>query len=657
MRFSDSFLDDIRQRLPITSVVGEHVSWDKRKSQPGRGDMWACCPFHGEKTPSFHADDRRGIYHCFGCGVTGDHFRFLTEKAGMSFPEAVEVLAAKAGLDLPARDPRQEASDRVRQSLYDVMDLAQRYFEAALAANIGARTRGYLRERGVEPPVAEQFGLGFAPNARVGLKEFLAQNGVGAEAMAACGLVVAGEDIAVPYDRFRNRLMFPIRNFRGRIVAFGGRAMSEDMAAKYLNSPETELFSKRRTLYNAQGARQAAHDGKPLIVVEGYMDVIALVSAGVTGAVAPLGTALTEEHIGMLWRMSPNPVIAFDGDGAGQRAAGRTIDLIVPRLKPGYSISLLNLPEGQDPDDVIRELGAPRFLELVARATPLAEALWDRLIRGGGFDTPEARAGLEADLKAVAGQIGDPAVRRHYTQAFDERLAVFFRPLEQKSFARGGRSHDGRGHDGRSYGARHGFGDDRRWRPGGRAGPARVLVSEGLKKSRLFGAGSAPSPREAVIVLAVVNHPELAEERHEDLAGLELTSPAATRLLGSVLDMISAAPESTAQTLRETLERAGLGEDLAAIDTVVRRQGVWQAGPDANKIDAETGLKHALALHYKSVRLNRELKAAELALGNEPSEESYERLRDIQNQISSVEGTEALIEGFGSLSGRSVRDL
>jgi DNA primase len=652
MRFSDQFLDDIRQRLPITSVVGEHVAWDKRKSAPGRGDMWACCPFHGEKTPSFHADDRKGIYHCFGCGVTGDHFRFLTEKAGMSFPEAVEVLAAKAGLDLPARDPREEAHAKQRQSLYDVMDLAQRYFSEALAANVGARTRGYLQQRGIEPTIAQQFGLGFSPNARAGLKEFLAQNGVGADATVACGLVVTGDDIAVPYDRFRNRLMFPIRNFRGRIVAFGGRAMSEEMAAKYLNSPETELFSKRRTLYNGQGARQATHDGKPLIVVEGYMDVIALVSAGIEGAVAPLGTAVTEEHISMLWRMSPNPIIAFDGDKAGQRAAGRTMDMVVPRLMPGYSISILTLPEGQDPDDVVREFGAKRFMELVERATPLAEALWGRATRGIAFETPEARAALEADLKSVAGQIGDLSVRRHYTQAFDERLAVFFRPAEQSWKGREGQV--------------RGRGDLGQWgrgrRPGGefgagRGGFSRVLVSEGLKKSRLFGAGSAPSPREAVIVMALVNHPELAEERHEDLAGLELASPAAARLLGAVLDAISGAPADTAGHLREALISAGLGDDLEALERVVRRQGVWQAGENANKIDAETGLKHALALHYKSVRLNKELRAAEMALGNEPSEESYERLRDIQNQISSVEGTEALIEGFGSLSGRSARNF
>src|SRR5690554_2205243 len=349
MRFTDSFLEEVRQRLPISQVVGEHVIWDKRKSQPGRGDFWACCPFHGEKTPSFHADDRKGIYHCFGCGVTGDHFRFLTEKAGLSFPEAVEKLAGQAGVPMPARDEREERRDQARRSPYDVMEVAAKYFEAALAHNIGARARGYLHERGVGAAAQAQFRLGFAPDSRNGLKEHLAANGVSAQEMIDTGLVVHGDDIAVPYDRFRNRVMFPIMDFRGRVIAFGGRALSPDVPAKYLNSPETELFKKRMTLYNGQAARAAARDGQPVIVVEGYLDVIAAVTAGFAGTVAPLGTALTEEHLQLLWRMCEVPVLCFDGDSAGQRAAARTVEVALPLLQPGLSIRIATLPEGIDP--------------------------------------------------------------------------------------------------------------------------------------------------------------------------------------------------------------------------------------------------------------------------------------------------------------------
>ncbi|HLV82207.1 MAG TPA: DNA primase, partial [Devosia sp.] len=286
MRFSDQFLDEIRQRLPITQVVGEHVMWDKRKSQPAKGDMWACCPFHGEKSPSFHADDRRGIYHCFGCGVSGDHFRFLTEKVGMSFPEAVERLAEMAGLPMPARDERQEQRAAERKSLTDVMELATKYFEAALSHNIGARARGYLLERGVSAQSQARFRIGFAPDSRNGLKEHLAANGVSAQDMIDTGMVAVRENDPLPYDRFRNRVMFPIMDFRGKVIAFGGRALSADVPAKYLNSPETELFHKRQTLYNGQTARQAARDGGTIVVVEGYLDVIAAVAAGFEGTVA-----------------------------------------------------------------------------------------------------------------------------------------------------------------------------------------------------------------------------------------------------------------------------------------------------------------------------------------------------------------------------------
>ncbi|MBN9309095.1 DNA primase, partial [Devosia sp.] len=317
MRFSDGFLDEIRQRLPISQVVGEHVIWDKRKSQPGRGDFWACCPFHGEKSPSFHADDRRGIYHCFGCGVSGDHFRFLTEKAGMSFPEAVEKLAGMAGLPMPARDEREEQRQEARRTLYDVMEIATQYFEAALSHNIGARARGYLHDRGVSAAAQTRFRIGYAPDSANGLKEHLAANGVSAQEMVDAGLVVVREDSPLPYDRFRNRVMFPISDFRGKVIAFGGRALSPDVPAKYLNSPETELFKKRLNLYNGQTAREAARAGKAVIVVEGYLDVIAAVMAGFEGTVAPMGTALTEDHLQLLWRMSEQPILCFDGDSAG----------------------------------------------------------------------------------------------------------------------------------------------------------------------------------------------------------------------------------------------------------------------------------------------------------------------------------------------------
>ncbi len=650
MRFSDAFLDDIRNRLPITQVVGEHVIWDKRKSQPGKGDMWACCPFHGEKTPSFHADDQRGRYHCFSCGASGDHFRFLTERTGISFPEAVEQLAGLAGVPMPARDPVQEKKAAERRSLYEVMELATAYFEAALAHNIGARARGYLNERGVTPSQQTRFRIGFSPESRNGLKEHLAANGVSAADMMATGLLAQREGDALTYDRFRNRLMFPIMDFRGRVIAFGGRALSADVPAKYLNSPETDLFHKRQTLYNGKDARQAAHDGKPVVVVEGYLDVIAAVAAGFEGAVAPLGTALTEDHLTLLWRMSDAPVLCFDGDKAGQKAAERTADMVLPLLKPGQTVKIAMLPDGLDPDDIIKQRGRDAFADLIKDSRPLSEMVWSMETRGIVPETPEARAALEMRLRERANAIADNSVRRHYAQAFDEKLQELFAPARDRY-----RQNSGRGgyNSGGYKNNRSGYGPSR-----GRGSP-KLVVSDALKNSRLLKPGRVPevTAREAVILMSLINHPLLVEPRLEALAALDFESPAARQVLGAVIDIVSRDHDITTTQMNEMLVARGFGELLEKMRGVLLRQGVWQTGDNIAEVDAETGLKHALALHSKSVQLNRELKAAEIALGNDLSDENLERLRDIQNQITSVDGTEALIEGFGSLSGRATRSF
>lgn len=646
MRFSDQFLEEIRQRLPITQVVGEHVLWDKRKSQPGKGDMWACCPFHAEKSPSFHADDRRGIYHCFGCGATGDHFRFLTEKAGMSFPEAVEKLAGMAGVPMPARDERAEKRDAQQRTLIDVMELATKYFEAALAHNIGARARGYIYERGVSPSSQTRFRLGFAPDSRNGLKEHLAANGVSAQAMIDTGLVTSRDGDPLTYDRFRNRLMFPITDFRGRVIAFGGRALSADVPAKYLNSPETQLFSKRQTLYNGFSARQAARDGATVVVVEGYLDVIAAVSAGFEGTVAPLGTALTEEHVQLLWRMSDTPVLCFDGDKAGLKAAERAAGLIVPHLVPGKTVRIATLPEGQDPDDLIKAQGRGAFAEVIEKARSLSDMIWSFETGGLVPEAPEERAALQARLRERANSIQDSTVRFHYAQAFDEKLKAFFAPLRQsgrEGYRQGGRP---------SYGQSGAYGFPARGTP-------RLVVSDTLRNSRLLRAGATAdaTPREATIILTLVNHPSLVEDKFEALAHLDCETSVAQKVLGDILALAVRHHDISAGDLRAALGARGHGEALSRMSDLLVRQGVWQVSPETASVDAETGLSHALALHNKKVQLNRELKAAEAALGEDPSEETFERLRDIKNQITTVDGTEALIEGFGSLSGRATRSF
>lgn len=640
MRFSDAFLDEIRERLPIHEVVGEHVLWDKHKSQPGRGDYWACCPFHGEKTPSFHADDRKGRYYCFGCQASGDHFKFLLDKTGVSFPEAVEILAARAGLPMPARDEREEQRDEERRTLYDVMELAARYFEAALAHNIGARARGYLFERAVSPQMQARFRLGFAPDSRNGLKEHLAANGVTARDMEEAGLVARRDDDPLTYDRFRNRVMFPIADMRGRVIAFGGRALGEDVPAKYLNSPETPLFHKRLVLYNGKDAREAARAGKPVIVVEGYLDVITAVAAGFEGALAPLGTALTEEHMSQLWRMADVPILCFDGDEAGQRAADRAAGLVLPLLQPGKTVRIATLPGGLDPDELIRRHGREAFADVLERAQALSEMVWTIETRGILPETPEERAALEERLRTRAGSIADQAVRRHYMQAFDERLSAFFTPASVRPATSQRAS---RNRPGQAQRPRH---------------TPRAMVTDTLRNSRLLrrtAAGAGVSDREAVILMTLVNHPALAEARLEALAALDLPSPMARQVLGAVLELVTRDHDITREALGAALGLRGLGDALAQMQRSLQRKGIWQADAQAAEIDAETGLKHVLALHNKSIELNRALKAAQQALDVEWTEQAFERLRDIQNQITTVDGTEALIEGFGSLSGRAAR--
>ena len=396
MRFPPAFLDEIRGRLSISSVVGRNVRWDRRKSNPGKGDFWACCPFHSEKTPSFHAEDRKGRYHCFGCQASGDIFTFLVEKEGVNFPEAVERLAQEAGLPMPQVSQADEVRAKTRASLYDVMELAAAFFETQMQAAKGAGARGYLADRGLTAAVQQQFRMGYAPDERFALKTHLAEKAVSAEQMTDAGLLIAGEDIPVAFDRFRDRVMFPIRDPRGRVIAFGGRALSAAAAAKYLNSPDTPLFRKGTVLYNFDQARGAAHERGTIIAVEGYMDVIAMSQAGFANTVAPLGTALTEEQLALLWRTAADPVLCFDGDAAGQKAAQRALDMALPLLMPGQSLRFAPLPAGQDPDDLLRSEGAEAVRAAIAAARTLSDTLWGQALEVNDRATPEREGAVRA---------------------------------------------------------------------------------------------------------------------------------------------------------------------------------------------------------------------------------------------------------------------
>ncbi len=634
MRFSQAFLDEIRDRVPISAVIGPRVSWDRKKSHAQRGDWWACCPFHGEKSPSFHCEDRKGRYHCFGCGVTGDHFRFLTEHDGLGFPEAVERIAEMAGVPMPARDAEAERRDERRTTLQDVMTMAAAFFRQQLQAAGGARARAYLRERGLTSATQEAFGLGYAPDSRNALKEHLAAGGVPKDLIEACGLVVHGEDIPVSYDRFRDRIMFPIPDSRGRAIAFGGRAMAKDAPAKYLNSPETEIFRKGEVLYNFARARKPAHDSGVVIAVEGYMDVIALAQAGFANVVAPLGTALTERQMELLWRMAPDPVLCFDGDAAGFKAAGRAAELMLPGVQPGRSARFALLPGGQDPDDLVKAEGPAAFAAVVKEALPLAEFLWRRETAGGIYDTPEKRAELERRLRELTQVIRDESTRRHYVQDMRDRVRGFFgRPDGE-----GGRERPRRG----------------------TAAPAartRLPVSERLAKSVLVkGTGGDMPLREATLVVMLINHPRLADEHFDEISALDLRHAGLKRLHLALLDAVAHGEAHDRAAMAAFAEKAGAAEDFAAAEALIRRARIWPALADAALDDARDAFLQAASLHRQARQLQRELKAAEIALAGEPTDENYRRLIDIQHQARAAQSVEALIDGFGGASGRASRD-
>jgi DNA primase len=647
MRFSPSFLDEIRDRVPISSVVGQRVTFDRKKSNPSRGDFWGCCPFHGEKSPSFHCEDRKGRYHCFGCGVSGDHFRFLTELEGIAFPEAVERIAAMAGVPMPARDPEAEKRESERASLHDVMELAATFFEEQLQSSAGAKARAYLRGRGLSPAIQHTFRLGYAPDSRNALKAWLAGKGVTKDDVEACGLVVFGPDVPVSYDRFRDRVMFPIEDVRGRVIAFGGRALSSDVPAKYLNSPETELFHKGRVLYNAARARKAqgatgAHGANgakvaaPIIAVEGYMDVIALAQAGFASVVAPLGTALTEDQLDLLWRMTPEPVLCFDGDQAGLRAAFRAASLALPALKPGRSLRFALLPEGKDPDDLVRQAGAEAFAAVLEEARPLADMIWRAETSGATFETPERRAELEGRLKQVVGVISDESVRRHYLQDMRERMHQFFGSLG---------------------GANRGAGRGRQQGAGRGPAAGRLAISDRLAHSPIVRrSGDLPALREAAIVLALVNHPRLVDEFFEAVAALDLAHGELKRLHGTVLDALAETPSADRAAIVRRIAAAGQGDFFKALALQAANVGLWTASEQAAEEDACEGLRQALYLHRRARALHMELKAAEAALATEPTEENYEHLLELQGEIRGTQAMDALIEGFGSLSGKARRN-
>ena len=519
MSLPPGFLDELRTRSSLSQVVGRKVMWDARKSNQGKGDMWAPCPFHQEKSASFHVDDRKGFYYCFGCHAKGDAISFIRETENVSFMEAVEILAGEAGMPMPERDPRAVEKADKRTELADVMELAVKWFRLQLRTGGATAARDYLERRGLSQWVCDRWEIGFAPDSWQGLWDALKGKDIADELIIGAGLAKPSTKGGKPYDTFRGRIMYPIRDARGRCIAFGGRAMDPDDKAKYLNSPETELFDKGRSLYNVKDARVAAGKGQPLLVAEGYMDVIALSEAGFGASVAPLGTAITENQLAMLWRISDEPIITLDGDAAGQRAALRLIDLALPLLEAGRSLRFAMMPEGQDPDDLLKSSGPAAVQKLLDAAVPMVQLLWSREVEGKNFDSPERKAALDKSLREKIMLIKDPSIRSHYGQAIKDMRWQLFRAKPAGKPQQGARRHPSQ------------------WgQPWGNKAPQGP--SAGAKSSVLATAADARATdhlREAVILAACISCPEAVEPFERGLESMACLDGDHARLRDLVL--------------------------------------------------------------------------------------------------------------------------
>ncbi|WP_343115945.1 DNA primase [Ostreiculturibacter nitratireducens] len=583
MSLPPGFLDELRTRTSLAQVVGRKVIWDMRKSNQGKGDMWAPCPFHQEKSASFHVDDRKGYYYCFGCHAKGDAVSFVRETENVGFMEAVEILAREAGMQMPARDPQAAARADRRSQLAEVMEAAVRHFRMSLNTAAGSAARDYLKRRKLSAETLERFEIGYAPDARQGVYNALVSKGVAPDLIIAAGLCAKPDDGGAPYDRFRDRIIFPIRDARGRCIALGGRAMAADARAKYLNSPETELFDKGRSLYNHGPAREAAGKGQPLVVAEGYMDVIALVEAGLEATVAPLGTAITEDQLRLLWRIHPEPIIALDGDRAGINAAMRVMDLALPMLEAGNGLRFAILPEGKDPDDLIRASGPEAMRKVLDRAQPMVTLLWQRETEGKIFDSPERRAALDKSLRAAISRIADPSIRSHYGEEI-KRLRRELFGMDASAQRQSGPRVPGAG------------------RGRGRFVPVPMAPLPSTKSSLL---ASAPGPevedqlREAMILAILFTHPSLVAEFESQIEILELTAPQHERLRNVLLrhahDEASGIREKLLSEAGDALEKLYALAHVAIAPPVRNRDDLSLArlclAEELAKLDARRGAR------------------------------------------------------------------
>ena len=615
MSFSQRFLDEIRARIGLADRIARKVKLTKR----GR-EFSGLCPFHNEKTPSFTVNEDKGFFHCFGCGAHGDVIGFVMRTENSSFPEVVERLAEEAGLEVPVSSPEERRRAEQAVSLYGVTEKACAWFEATLKSPSGAVARDYLAGRGLDSEAMARFRIGYAPDSRERLKTALIGAGVTESLLVTAGLLIVPEDGRASYDRFRGRVIFPIFDRRGRPVAFGGRMLGEG-TPKYLNSPDTPLFQKGHLLYGWSHALKGARETGTLVVSEGYMDVIALIRAGIP-AMAPLGTAITESQILALWQVVPEPVLSFDGDAAGARAAMRAAERALPLLKPGCSFRFVTLPRGEDPDSLVRSRGARGMESLMVSARPLADMIWDMETRGRAVDTPERRAAVEKGLLNRARAIADRQVQDYYVRDFRRRLREAFADFSPVAGARR-----------RGPGAGLGLGATRRRL----ASDPLIGTEDGLAEAR-----------ERVLVTTVLNHPDLLNDIAEEFTGAEIGSHELNSLRQAILDAAVAREGLDAEILARELATLGFGRLVEGLVGPRGRVLDWFARPDAARDDALTGFRHTLELHHRFGVGKAELDACESTFAADPTEENWARLQAVKSELQTALAHEGRLDDYGA---------
>jgi DNA primase len=617
MAFPPGFLDELRARLSLSDIVGRKVALKRRSGAEHAG----LCPFHNEKSPSFTVNEKKGFFHCFGCGEHGDAVGFTMKTEGLSFPEAVEKLAREVGLPVPRATPAERERAERAASLLQVVEMAATWFQKQLRLPSGRQALDYLRGRGLEESTIEDFRLGFAPDSRDGLLAALKRDGVPPEKVVEAGLAIQPEDGREPYDRFRGRAIFPISDRRGRVIAFGGRVMGAG-EPKYLNSPETPLFHKGANLYCLDRARAASAQDQAVVVAEGYMDVIALHSAGFAGAVAPLGTALTEGQLSELWRLADEPYLCFDGDNAGRRAAARAAGRALPLLRPGKSLRFVALPVGEDPDSLIRGRGGDAFRRVLDLARPLSDVLWEIECEGRPIDTPERRASLQSVLEKRVAEIADPVVREYYRTDIRGRLAKLRHP------------------------------DRGTWKPRTRAGAGMANELAPFAPGAAARRGDSDpegSRQERSLLGALIERPALLHVLAEDVAALPIAHPELARLRSALLDALASMPAGVdpaveealaegegsdppleARLIQEHLEHAGL-KRIANVAQAKARTMFRDADEQG---DGWVGQWRRAARHLSQLSADpEELRLAEQALAQEMTEENLRRLQAILDRM------------------------